>query len=138
MQKNNSQILDHFQSLLMEINFHRPEEDVFGESGYQDDPFIQKHLRQIKLKMAKYKAQQNKVGFKALLDEIRRIKAMSTNEINKLLNPEQQLQLQPLFRKFEELSEKDEASMGNDAELLQIISVLKEKLDQPDKTDDHE
>lgn len=138
MQKTNSQILDHFQSLLMEINFHRPEEDVFSESGYQDDPFIQKHLRQIKLRMAKYKALQNKVGFKTLLDEIRRLKAMSANEINKLLNPEQQLQLQPLFRKFEELSEKDEASMENDAELLQIISVLKEKLDQPDKTDDHE
>lgn len=138
MPKNNSQILDHFHNLLMEINFLRPEEDVFGESGYQEDDFIQKHLRQIKLKMAKLRAEQNKGGFKAILEEIRRIKALGANEFNKLLNPEQQLQLQPLFRKFEELSEKDEASMANDAELLQIISVLKEKLDQAGKTEDHE
>lgn len=138
MAKNNSKILDHFYSLLIEINFLRPEEDVFAESGYQDDPFIQKHLRQIKLKMAKYRAQQNKGGFKAILEEIQRIKAMGTNEINKFLNPEQQLQLQPLFRKFEELSKRDEASMVDDAELLQIIAAIKEKLDQADKTDDHE
>lgn len=138
MQKNSSQILDHFHSLLMEINFLRPEEDVFGEAGYRDDAFIQKHLRQIKLKMAKVKAEQTKGGFKAILEEVKRLKAMGAMEINKLLNPEQQLQLQPLFRKFEELSEKDEASMENDAELLQIISALRDSLDQADKTEDHE
>lgn len=138
MQKTNSQILDHFHSLLMQINFHRPEEDVFDESGYQDNAFVQKHLRQIKLKMAKFKAQQNKGGFKAILEEIRRIKAMGANEINKFMNPEQQLQLQPLFRKFEELSEKDETSLANDAELLQVISAIKEKLDQADKNGEHE
>ena len=138
MQKSNSQILDHFQSLLMQINFHRPEDDVIDEAGYHDNAFVQKHLRQIKLKMAKAKAEQNKGGFKAILEEVRRIKEIGAIEFNKLLNPEQQLQFQPLFRKFEELSEKDEASMANDAELLQIISILKDKLDQADKTDDHE
>jgi hypothetical protein len=138
MQKNSSQILDHFYSLLMEINFLRPEADVFGESGYKEDAFIQKHLRQIKLKMAKVKAEQTKGGFKAILEEVKRLKAMGSMEINKLLNPEQQLQLQPLFRKFEEFSEKDEASMANDAELLQIISALRDSLDQTDKTEDHE
>lgn len=138
MPKNNSQILDHFHRLLMEINFLRSEEDVFSESDYHEDVFIQKHLRQIKLKMAKLNAEQNKGGFKAILEEVRRIKAMGANELNKLLNPEQQLQLQPLFRKFEELSEKDEASIANDAELLQIISLLKDKLDKADKTEDNE
>ena len=88
--------------------------------------------------MAKAKAEKNKGGFKAILEEVRRIKEMGAIDFNKLLNPEQQLQFQPLFRKFEELSEKDEASMASDAELLQIISILKAKLDQEDKTDDHE
>ena len=138
MQKNNGQILDHFHSLLMEINFLRPEEDVFGESGYHEDAFIQKHLRQIKLKMAKLKAEQNKGSFKAIFEELGRIKSMGATEFNKLLSPEQQLQLQPLFRKFEELSEKDEAAIVNDAELLQIISALRDKLDQADKTEDNE
>ena len=138
MQKTNSQILDHFYSLLMQINFHRLEEDVFDETGYHGNDFIQRHLRQIKLKTAKVKAEQNKGGFKTLLEEVRRIKEMGAIEFNKLLNPDQQLQFQPLFRKFEELSEKDEASMAKDAELLQIISVLKNKLDQADKKDDHE
>lgn len=138
MKKSNSQILDHFQNLLMQINFHRPEEDVFDEGGYQNNSFVQKHLRQIKLKMAKAKAQQNKGGFAAILEEVRKIKEMGASEINKLLNQEQQLHFQPLFRKFEELSQKDETALANDAELLQIITVLKEKLEQADKTDDNE
>jgi|GEM_PF-6014788 len=138
MQKTNSQILDHFQKLLIEINFRRQEEDVFDEASYHDNDFVQKHLRQIKLKIGKIKAEQNKRGFEAILEEVRRIKELGAIEFNKLLNPEQQLQFQPLFRKFEELSEKDEASMANDVELLQIISVLKDKLDRVDKTDDHE
>lgn len=138
MQKSNSQILEHFQNLLMEINFHRPEEDVFDEAGYQDNAFVQKHLRHIKLNIAKAKAEKNKGGFKAILEEVRRIKEIGAIEFNKLLNPEQQLQFQPLFRKFEELSEKDEASMANDIELLQIISVLKDKLEEKDKSHDDE
>lgn len=138
MQKNNGQILNHFHSLLLEINFLRPEEDVFSESGYENDSFIQKHLRQVKLKIAKSKAQQNKGGFKAILEEIKKIKALGANEINKLMNPEQQLQLQPLFRKFEELSERDETSMANDMELLQVISAIKEKFDQVEKQQDNE
>ena len=38
----------------------------------------------------------------------------------------------PLFRRFEELSEKDEASIAEDQEMLQLIDALKEKLDKPE------
>lgn len=134
MQKSNAQILDHFYGLLLEMNFHRPDEDVFEGKNYQDDPFILKHLRQIKLKSAKYKALHNKSGYLAILDEIKRLKAIGADELKKLLNPEQQQQLLPLFRKFEELTGKDEASIADDEELLQLIRALKNKLDQSGKS----
>lgn len=137
MQKNNSQILDHLQKLLLEINFHRPDEDVFDETGYQDNDFVKKHLRQIKLKMAKVKAEHNKGGFRAIMEEVRKLRQIGIEEINKLLNPEQRLQYQPLFRKFEDLSEKDEASILEDSELLQIISVLKDKLSRVGESDEN-
>ena len=77
MPKSSSQILDHFYSLLMEMNFHRPDEDVFVEKDYRTDPFIQKHLRLIKLKTARYKAAAHKATYEAIIHEIKRLKAIA-------------------------------------------------------------
>lgn len=131
MESSNALVLNHFYGLLIEMNFHRPEEDVFPEKNYRDDPFIQKHLQQIKLKSAKYKALLNKNRYTALLAEIKRLKEIGFDEIKNLLNPQEAMRLQPLFRKFEELSKKDEASISEDQELLQLIAALKDKLDKP-------
>lgn len=133
MQKSSLQILDHFYSLLMEMNFHQAEEDVFVEKDYRNDAFIQKHLRQIKLKTAKYKAAINKLDYLTILDYVKRLKDIGMDELKQFLNPDQQLQLVPLFRKFEELTDKDEASIAEDQELLQLIHNLKDKLDQIEK-----
>jgi len=131
MQKSNAEILNHFYSLLIEMNFHRLEEDAFSEKQYRDDTFIQKHLQQIRLKTAKYKALLNRNRYTNILAEIKRLKEIGFEEIKKLLNPDEAMQLQPLFRKFEEISKKDEASIAEDQELLQLISALKDKLDRP-------
>jgi|ERR1035437_4055174 hypothetical protein len=130
MENSNASVLHHFYGLLIEMNFHRPEEDVFPEKNYQEDPFIQKHLRQIKLASAKYKAELNKDRYSELLTEIKRLKEIGFDEIKKLLAPREAIQLQPLFRKFEELSKDDEASIAEDKELLQLMTALKEKLDK--------
>lgn len=131
MQKSNAEILNHFYGLLIEMNFHRAEEDVFSEKDYHDDPFIQKHLRQIKLLSAKYKALHTKSQYAAILVEIKRLKDIGIEELKNFLNPQEAIQLQPLFRKFEELSENDEASIADDQEMLQLIAALKDKLAKP-------
>jgi hypothetical protein len=134
MHKNNSAVLNHLYGLLIEMNFHRPAEDVFPDKKYQDDPFIMKHLQQIRLKTAQYKALMNRSRYAALLAEIKRLKEIGIEGIRKFINPQEALQLQPLFNKFEELSKEDEAAILEDAELLQLIAALKDKLDS--KSDD--
>jgi hypothetical protein len=132
MQKTNSQILDHLYGLLIEMNFHRPDEDILNELDYKNDPFIQKHLQRIKLKTAKSHAKQNKNQYSVILQEIKRLKEIGFDKIKTLLTPQEEPQMLLLFRRFEELSEKDEASLAEDQELLGLISALKEKLDKPE------
>lgn len=128
MQRSNADILNHLYSLLMETNFHQDDEDVFTDISLAEDAFIQKHLKEIKLKTAKYKALRFKNSYNSILAEIKRLKEVGFDEVRKLLNPKESIQLQPLFNKFEELSKKDEESITEDQELLQLISLLKNKL----------
>lgn len=128
MQRPNADILNHLYSLLMETNFHQDDEDVFTDISLAEDTFIQKHLKEIKLKTAKYKALRFKNSYNSILAEIKRLKEVGFDEVRKLLNPKESIQLQPLFNKFEELSKKDEESITEDQELLQLISLLKNKL----------
>lgn len=130
MQKSNAEILNHFYGLLIEMNFVRPEEDVYPEKNYVNDPFIQKHMRQIKLQTAKYRALRSKNNYTAIVAEIKRLKEIGFDEIKKILTPKESLRLQPLFSKFEELSKKDEDSIAEDEEMLQLINALKDKLDK--------
>jgi len=130
MSKSNAEIINHFFGLLIEMNFHRAEEDIFIDKEYNKDPLIQKHLRQIKLRSAKYKALTNQSRYNKIIAEISRLKEIGFDEIKKIINPQEALQLQLLFRKFEELSKKDEASIAEDQELLQLITALKEKVDK--------
>lgn len=133
MHKTNAEILHHFYSLLLEINFH--EEDKVPTADDFADPFIQKHLRQIKLKIAKNKAELKKSNYQSILEEIDRLRRTGMDELKKLLTPREVLQLQPLFSKFESLSNKDKESIAEDEELLQLISALKDKLDKPDSNE---
>lgn len=130
MQKSNAEILNHFYGLLIEMNFTRPEEEVYPEKNYLEDPFIQKHMRQIKLQTSKYKALRSKNTYNAILAEIKRLKEIGFEEVKKLLTPKESLRLQPLFSKFEELSKKDEDSIAEDQEMLQLLNALKDKLDK--------
>ena len=129
MQKTNAQILHHFYSLLLEMNFHEVDKAPTAEDVA--DPFIQKHLRRIKLKIAKNKAEIKKSTYQSILKEIDRLRKIGTDELQKLLSPREVLQLQPLFNKFESLSDKDKESIAEDEELLHLISALMDKLDKP-------
>lgn len=130
MQKTNAEILHHFYSLLLEINFHEAENEAPASEDISD-PFIQKHLRQIKLKIAKNKAELKRTTYQSILQEIDRLRKIGADELKKLLSPKEALQLQPLFSKFDSLSKKDQESIAEDQELLQLISALKHKLNKP-------
>ena len=60
------------------------------------------------------------------------LKEMGEEQLKKLLTPEQARQFQPLFSRFEDLSKKDEASILEDQELLQLFSILRDKQDTSD------
>jgi hypothetical protein len=127
---NAKQVLSDLYGLMMEINYHRPDEEVLVELQQKPDAQLEKHLVKIRQIRAKLKAQANKERFQKAIDQIRILKEKGLNELGKLINPQEQAQLVPLFRKFEELTEKDEAAIVEDQELLHLIEVLKNKLDE--------
>ena len=129
MQKTNAEILHHFYSLLLEMNFHE-DEDEPATSEDLADPFIKKHLRKIKLRTAKNRAELKKETYRSILQEIDRLRKFSMEELKKLLSPKETLQLQRLFSKFESLSIKDQESIADDEELLQLINALKDQMDK--------
>ena len=134
MQKTNAEILHHFYSLLLEMNFHESEEDPPTAEEIAD-PFIKKHLRQVKLKIAKNRAELKRTLYQSILQEIDRLRKIGADELKKLLTPQEALQLQPLFSKFESMTSKDKESIAEDQELLQLITALKDKLDKTDHDD---
>jgi hypothetical protein len=129
MKKTNAEILHHFYSLLLEFNFYTDENEAPTVEDLSD-PFIQKHLRQVKLKIAKVRAEVKKSSYQLIIQEIDRLQRIGTEELNKLLTPKQALQLQPLFSKFESLSSNDKNSIAEDEELLQLICILRDELDK--------
>lgn len=132
---NAKQILNNMYGLMMEINFHRSDEDVLAETD-PNDPFIQKHLQKIRQLSAKYAAIANQGKFEKLKTEVQRLKQLGLEEIKRVLTSQEQIQLQPMFRKFEELTEADGQSILEDQELLQMIEFLKNKTEENDN-DDH-
>ncbi|MBN8853699.1 MAG: hypothetical protein BGO55_11755 [Sphingobacteriales bacterium 50-39] len=132
MANTNAEILNHFYRLLAEVNFHQDEKDMQQAADPAGDAFIQKHLRQIKLLTAQYKARETRSRYKEVIAQFRRLKELGADQLKKLLTPEQARQFQPLFSRFEDLSKKDEASILEDQELLQLFSLLKDKQDTSD------
>lgn len=128
MQKSNAHILHHFYGLLLEMNF-QSSEDREPSTEEMEDPFIKKHLQAIKLKLAKTRVQLKKSTYLSLIEYIDKLRNIGSEELNRLLSPNQVSQLQPLFSKFDSLTDSDRQSILEDEELLQLISALREKLD---------
>jgi hypothetical protein len=124
------QILSNLYGLMMEINFHRDDDDVFEELHETPDLQIDNHLIQIKRIKAKVKAKANKARFQNALNEIKALKEKGIEELQKLFPQSERAKLAPLFRKFEELTPADEASILEDQELLFLLEVLKKRLDE--------
>jgi hypothetical protein len=127
---NAKQVLSNLYGLMMEMNFHRADEDVLAELHTNPDTQIEKHLVKIKQLNEKLKAEANKVRFQKAIEQIRILKQKGLDEIKKLIQPQEQEQLMPLFRKFEELTKEDEEAILEDQELLHLIEILKDRIDE--------
>ena len=124
------QVLSNLYGLMMEMNYHRQEEEVEAELQQNPNPLLDKHLLKIRQITAKLKSQQNQNRFQRALEYIKQFKEKGEEELRKLLGPQEQAQLVPLFRKFEEITENDEAAILEDQEFLNFIEVMKNKLDE--------
>jgi len=127
---NTKQVLSNLYGLMMEINFHRSHDEVLEELNNISDSNIDAHLVKIKRLSMKLKAVENQVRFKKVIDQFALLKSKGLDELKKLFGPEEEQQLVPLFRKFEELTKEDEQSIVEDQELLRLLDVLKDKLDE--------
>lgn len=127
---NAKQILSNLYGLMMEINYHRQDEDVITELNSNPDPQIEKHLLRIKQLTTRLKAEANKALFQRAFEQIKVLKQRGLEELKNLVKPQDQEKLIPLFRKFEELTEEDEAAILEDQELLHLLEILKERLDE--------
>jgi hypothetical protein len=127
---NAKQVLSNLYGLMMEINLHREDEDVLAELQAHPDGQIDKHLFKIKQLSAKFKAETNRLRFQEAMEQITILKQKGLDELKKLLRPHEQEQLMPLFRKFEELTQEDQAAILGDQEVLQLMEILKNRLDE--------
>lgn len=127
--KEARQILNNLYGLLMEMNLLQSDEDLATEVNLSNDPFLKKHLKKIKLLSAQYAAISNKNAYQSLKDELLRLKKTGLEEIKKILSNKDVAELQPLFRKFEEITPEDEKSIIEDQEFLQMMEYLKKRLD---------
>lgn len=127
---NARQVLSNLYGLMMEINFHRADEDILSELNSNPDKTIDGHLLNIKRLRSKLKAQASKEKFQLALEQLTLLKQKGIGELQKLLDPQAQQQLVPLFRKFEGLTKEDEQSILEDQELLRMLELLKDKLDE--------
>lgn len=127
--KNTKQILSNLYGLMMEINYHRSDEDVLRELEDKPDPQLDKHLIKIKQLKAKLSAVANESRFRKAIEYLKELKSKGLEEIKSALTAEDQTTLIPLFRKFDSLSEEVEKEILEDSELLHYLEALKDKLD---------
>jgi hypothetical protein len=127
---NPKESLNNLYGLMMEINYHRAEEDIQDELQNNPDPFVEKHLKLVKQLSTKLRAVANKRKYTEALDQLKLLKEKGLEELKKLLSFQDQVELQPLFRKFEGLTPDDEASILEDQEVLKLMEILKNRLDE--------
>lgn len=132
MESNTRRILSDLYGLLMEINYHRSAEDVISELQEVPNARVERHYQNVRKLTAKYKAVANRQQFESALQQIIALKNRGIEELRKLIKPSEREELIPLFRKFEAITEQDEASIFEDQELLHLIEILKERANDTD------
>lgn len=128
--RNTKQILSDLYGLMMEINFHREDEDVLTELLENPDSQIEGHLLRIKQIKAKVRAEANIARFAWAKEQLALLKEKGIEEIQRLITPQERIQYAPLFSKFEEMTKEDEENILEDQELLKMLEFLNKKINE--------
>ena len=120
---------------MIEINYHREDEEILAELEQKPDFQINSHLLKIKQLTAKLKAEATRNRYADALEQLKKLKDQGIEEFKKLFTSNEQANLVPLFNKFSELSKKDEEAILEDQEMLQFMTILKKRTDE---TESHE
>lgn len=128
--RNTKQILSDLYGLMMEINFHREDEDVLTELLENPDSQIEGHLLRIKQIKAKARAEANRDRFAWAKEQLSLLKEKGIEEIQRLITPQERIQYAPLFSKFEEMTKEDEENILEDQELLKMLEFLNKKINE--------
>lgn len=127
--QSTKQILSDLYGLMMEINFHREDEEVLKELEEHPDPQIEEHFLKIRQISTKLRAEANQRSFAKAMEQLSLLRRKGIEEIQKLLSPQERVQYAPLFRKFEEFTKEDEESILEDQELLKLLEILNSQID---------
>lgn len=122
------QILNNLYGLMLEINFHKADEVILVELKTAPDPQIDEHLLKIRQLTAKLKAESNRQKFNSVVEQVRLLRQNGIDELKKLILPQEQAEMIPLFHKFEQLTEGDEASILEDQQMLYLMEILKNRM----------
>lgn len=128
--QNTKQILSDLYGLMMEINYHREDEEVLKELQENPDSQIERHLNRIKQINAKVRAEANRIRFLKAKEQLAYLREKGIEAIQNLISPQERLQLAPLFSKFEEMTSEDENDILEDQELLKMLEILNEKMNE--------
>lgn len=115
---------------MLEINYNREDEEIILELEQKPDLQINSHLAKIKQLTAKLKAEATKARYADALNLLKKLKEQGIDEFKKMFSTNEQANLVPMFNKFSELSKKDEEAILEDQEMLQFMSILKERTDE--------
>lgn len=128
--QNTKQILSDLYGLMMEINYHREDEEVLKELVKNPDQQIELHVNRIKQINAKVRAESNRIRFAKAIEQLALLREKGIEAIQNLITPQERLQLAPLFSKFEEMTNEDEKDILEDQELLKMLEILNEKINE--------
>jgi len=128
--QNAKQILSDLYGLMMEINFHREDEEVLNELLENPDSQIEGHLLRIKQIKAKVRDEANRIRFANAKEQLALLREKGIEEIQRLITPQERLQLAPLFSKFKEMTKEDEENNMEDQELLKMLEILNKRINE--------
>jgi len=128
--QNTKQILSDLYGLMMEINFHREDEEVLKELIENPDLQIEGHLLRVKQIKAKVRAEIIRLRFEKAKEQLLLLKEKGIEDLQRLISPQERIQYAPLFSKFEEMTKDDEENIMEDQELLKMLELLNNKINE--------
>ena len=130
MATTNKQILNNLYGLMLEINYHRDNDEILAELQAKPDALIDKHLAKIKQITAKLKAEANRQRYQNAVQQLQMLKEKGIEQFKSMFSNTDQAKLVPMFNRFTELSQADEEAILEDQQMLEFLEILKNRADE--------